>query len=43
MADMRKKTDSIGVVEVPEDKLRVLKRKRSFDHSTIGRDSSPAR
>jgi fumarate hydratase, class II len=41
MADMRKETDSLGVVEVPANKLWGAQTQRSLDHFSIGRDLIP--
>jgi len=41
MANMRKETDSLGVVEVPADKLWGAQTQRSLEHFSIGRDLIP--
>ena len=41
MADMRKETDSLGVVEVPGDKLWGAQTQRSLEHFSIGKDLMP--
>src|SRR6516162_2989350 len=41
MATMRKETDSLGVVEVPADKLWGAQTQRSLEHFSIGRDLIP--
>src|ERR1700748_3304529 len=41
MARMRKETDSLGVVEVSEDKLWGAQTQRSLEHFSIGRDLMP--
>jgi fumarate hydratase class II len=41
MADMRKETDSLGVVEVPASKLWGAQTQRSLEHFSIGRDLIP--
>src|SRR5467141_1249708 len=41
MVDMRKETDSLGVVEVPADKLWGAQTQRSLEHFSIGRDLIP--
>src|SRR6516225_2540381 len=41
MAEMRKETDSLGVVEVPADKLWGAQTQRSLEHFSIGRDLMP--
>ena len=41
MANVRKETDSLGVVEVPEDKLWGAQTQRSLEHFSIGRDLMP--
>ena len=41
MSDMRKETDSLGVVEVPADKLWGAQTQRSLEHFSIGRDLIP--
>ena len=38
MAEMRKETDSLGVVEVPADKLWGAQTQRSLEHFSIGKD-----
>ncbi len=43
MAEMRKETDSLGVVEVPADKLWGAQTQRSLEHFSIGKDLIPAR
>ena len=37
MVDMRKESDSLGVVEVPADKLWGAQTQRSLQHFSIGR------
>jgi fumarate hydratase class II len=39
--DIRKETDSLGVVEVPVDKLWGAQTQRSLDHFSIGKDLIP--
>src|SRR5215831_2328230 len=41
MADTRKETDSLGVVEVPSDKLWGAQTQRSLEHFSIGKDFIP--
>ena len=41
MASMRKETDSLGVVEVPADKLWGAQTQRSLEHFSIGQDLIP--
>ena len=41
MGNMRKETDSLGVVEVPEDKLWGAQTQRSLEHFSIGKDLIP--
>ena len=41
MVSMRKETDSLGVVEVPEDKLWGAQTQRSIEHFSIGQDLIP--
>ena len=41
MAGTRKETDSLGVVEVPEDKLWGAQTQRSLEHFSIGHDLIP--
>ena len=41
MPDMRKETDSLGVVEVPSDKLWGAQTQRSLEHFSIGKDLIP--
>src|SRR5271155_1651513 len=41
MVDMRKETDSLGVVEVPADKLWGAQTQRSLEHFSIGPDLMP--
>src|SRR5262249_55866371 len=41
MAGMRKETDSLGVVEVPVDKLWGAQTQRSLEHFSIGQDLIP--
>src|ERR1700745_2041283 len=41
MADMRKETDSLGVVEVAADKLWSAQTERSLEHFSIGKDLIP--
>jgi len=41
MASMRKETDSLGVVEVPLDKLWGAQTQRSLEHFSIGQDLIP--
>ena len=41
MSDMRKETDSLGVVEVPADKLWGAQTQRSLEHFSIGKDLIP--
>jgi fumarate hydratase, class II len=41
MTNMRKETDSLGVVEVPADKLWGAQTQRSLEHFSIGRELMP--
>ena len=41
MIAMRKETDSLGVVEVPADKLWGAQTQRSLEHFSIGHDLMP--
>ena len=41
MSDIRKETDSMGVVEVPADKLWGAQTQRSLEHFSIGKDLIP--
>src|ERR1700746_703972 len=41
MTDIRKETDSLGVVEVPADKLWGAQTQRSLEHFSIGQDLIP--
>src|ERR1700739_2707603 len=41
MTDMRQETDSLGVVEVPADKLWGAQTQRSLEHFSIGKDLIP--
>jgi fumarate hydratase class II len=41
MSDMRRETDSLGVVEVPADKLWGPQTQRSLEHFSIGKDLIP--
>jgi fumarate hydratase class II len=41
MTDMRKEADSLGVVEVPSDKLWGAQTQRSLEHFSIGKDLIP--
>jgi fumarate hydratase class II len=41
MIEVRKETDSMGVVEVPSDKLWGAQTQRSLEHFSIGRDLIP--
>ena len=41
MASMRKETDSLGIVEVPADKLWGAQTQRSLEHFSIGQDLIP--
>ena len=41
MADTRKETDSLGVVEVPADRLWGAQTQRSLEHFSIGKDLMP--
>jgi len=41
MGNIRKETDSLGVVEVPEDKLWGAQTQRSLEHFSIGKDLIP--
>jgi fumarate hydratase class II len=41
MVEMRKETDSLGVVEVPADKLWGAQTQRSLKHFSIGKDLIP--
>ncbi len=38
---MRKETDSLGIVEVPADKLWGAQTQRSLEHFSIGKDLIP--
>ena len=42
MTEMRKETDSLGVVEVPADKLWGAQTQRSLEHFSIGKDLIPS-
>jgi fumarate hydratase class II len=42
MSEMRKETDSLGIVEVPTDKLWGAQTQRSLEHFSIGKDLIPA-
>src|SRR5712672_1334556 len=41
MTDLRRETDSLGVVEVPADKLWGAQTQRSLEHFSIGKDLIP--
>src|SRR5437660_8627928 len=41
MTDIRKETDSLGMVEVPADKLWGAQTQRSLEHFSIGKDLIP--
>jgi fumarate hydratase class II len=41
MTDIRKETDSLGVVDVPGDKLWGAQTQRSLEHFSIGKDLMP--
>src|SRR5262249_29086969 len=41
MTDVRKETDSLGVVDVPADKLWGAQTQRSLEHFSIGEDLIP--
>src|SRR5262249_44296638 len=41
MTDVRQETDSLGVVEVPADKLWGAQTQRSLEHFSIGADLIP--
>jgi fumarate hydratase class II len=41
MADMRRESDSLGVVEVPADRLWGAQTQRSLEHFSIGKDLMP--
>ena len=41
MVEMRRETDSLGVVEVPADKLWGAQTQRSLEHFSIGKDLMP--
>ena len=41
MANTRRETDSLGVVEVPADKLWGAQTQRSLEHFSIGKDLIP--
>ena len=41
MNEVRKETDSLGVVEVPADKLWGAQTQRSLEHFSIGQDLIP--
>src|ERR1700754_4688527 len=41
MVDMRRESDSLGVVEVPADKLWGAQTQRSLQHFSIGQDLIP--
>jgi len=41
MTEVRKETDSLGVVEVPADKLCGAQTQRSLEHFSIGQDLIP--
>jgi fumarate hydratase class II len=41
MADIRKESDSLGIVEVPADKLWGAQTQRSLEHFSIGHDLIP--
>src|SRR6516162_3863078 len=38
MSEVRRETDSLGVVEVPDNKLRGAQTQRSLEHFSIGQD-----
>jgi fumarate hydratase class II len=42
MGDMRKESDSLGVVEVPADRLWGAQTQRSLEHFSIGKDLIPS-
>ena len=41
MSEVRRETDSLGVVEVPADKLSGAQTQRSLEHFSIGQDLIP--
>src|SRR6185295_10643300 len=41
VTDIRKETDSLGIVEVPVDKLWGAQTQRSLEHFSIGKDLIP--
>ena len=41
MTEVRRETDSLGVVEVPADKLWGAQTQRSLEHFSIGQDLMP--
>ena len=41
MTEVRRETDSLGVVEVPADKLWGAQTQRSLEHFSIGQDLIP--
>ena len=41
MNEVRRETDSLGVVEVPADKLWGAQTQRSLEHFSIGKDLIP--
>ena len=41
MTEVRRETDSLGVVEVPADKLWGAQTQRSLEHFSIGHDLIP--
>jgi fumarate hydratase, class II len=41
VTEVRRETDSLGVVEVPADKLWGAQKQRSLEHFSIGRDLIP--
>lgn len=41
MSDVRKEMDSLGEVNVPADKLRGARTRRSLEHFSIGKDLIP--
>jgi hypothetical protein len=41
MTEVRRETDSLGVVEVPVDKLWGAQTQRSLEHFSIGQDLIP--
>ncbi|HME27410.1 MAG TPA: class II fumarate hydratase, partial [Acetobacteraceae bacterium] len=41
MVDTRQETDSLGLVEVPADKLWGAQTQRSLEHFSIGKDLIP--